>query len=138
MCLFWEVVLFCLLSFVFVFEELWCNRKIASKQESSDKEDGKQRKVDKFVYPLYISFMLNVFVTSLQYCFSCCGTLTRFSQFSQHYMFSYVLCLVTQPCLFEMPWTVARQAPLSLEILQARILEWVAMPSSGGSCQPRD
>ena len=65
MCLFWEVVLFCLLSFVFVFEELWCNRKIASKQESSDKEDGKQRKVDKFVYPLYISFMLNVFVTSL-------------------------------------------------------------------------
>ena len=28
------------------------------------------------------------------------------------------------------PWTVARQAPLSVGILQARILEWVAMPSS--------
>ena len=28
------------------------------------------------------------------------------------------------------PWTVARQAPLSIGILQARILEWVAMPSS--------
>ena len=27
-------------------------------------------------------------------------------------------------------WTVARQAPLSMVILQARILEWVAMPSS--------
>ena len=27
-------------------------------------------------------------------------------------------------------WTVAHQAPLSMEILQARILEWVAMPSS--------
>ena len=26
------------------------------------------------------------------------------------------------------PWTVARQAPLSMGILQARILEWVAMP----------
>ena len=25
-----------------------------------------------------------------------------------------------------------------MEILQARILEWVAMPSSGGSSQPRD
>ena len=27
-------------------------------------------------------------------------------------------------------WTVARQAPLSMAILQARMLEWVAMPSS--------
>ena len=31
---------------------------------------------------------------------------------------------------------VACQAPLSMEILQARILEWVAMPSSRGSSQP--
>ena len=36
------------------------------------------------------------------------------------------------------PWTVARQAPLSRGIVQARILEWVAMPSSRGSSQPRD
>ena len=36
------------------------------------------------------------------------------------------------------PWTVARQAPLSVGILQARILEWVAMPSSRGSFQPRN
>ena len=36
------------------------------------------------------------------------------------------------------PWTVARQAPLSMWILQARILEWVAMSSSKGSSQPRD
>ena len=28
------------------------------------------------------------------------------------------------------PWTVARQAPLPMVILQARILEWIAMPSS--------
>ena len=40
--------------------------------------------------------------------------------------------------LFVTPWTVAHQAPLSLGILQARILEWVAMPSSRGSSQPRD
>ena len=32
------------------------------------------------------------------------------------------------------PWTVACQASLSVGILQARILKWVAMPSS----QPRD
>ena len=29
------------------------------------------------------------------------------------------LCLTLQP-----PWTAAHQAPLSLEILQARTLEW--------------
>ena len=34
--------------------------------------------------------------------------------------------------LFATPWTVARQTPLSMGILQARILEWVAMRSSRG------
>ena len=32
--------------------------------------------------------------------------------------------------LFATPWTVALQAPLSVGILQARILEWVASPFS--------
>ena len=32
--------------------------------------------------------------------------------------------------LFVTPWTVAHQAPLSMGILQARILEWVVMPFS--------
>ena len=36
------------------------------------------------------------------------------------------------------PWTAAHQAPLSLGILQARILEWVAVPSSRGPSRPRD
>ena len=36
------------------------------------------------------------------------------------------------------PRTVALQAPLSMGILQAGILEWVAMLSSRGSSQPRD
>ena len=35
-------------------------------------------------------------------------------------------------------WSVTFQAPLSLRILQARILGWVAMPSSWGSSWPRD
>ena len=39
---------------------------------------------------------------------------------------------------FVTPWTVAHQAPLSMGILQARILGWVAMHSSRGSSQPRD
>ena len=40
--------------------------------------------------------------------------------------------------LFATPWTVAHQAPLSMGIFQARILEWVAMLSSRGSFQLRD
>ena len=40
--------------------------------------------------------------------------------------------------LFETPWTAVRQAPLSMGLLQERILKWVAMPSSRGSSQPRD
>ena len=35
-------------------------------------------------------------------------------------------------------WAVAHQASLSMVILQARILEWVAMPSSRRSSQSRD
>ena len=33
---------------------------------------------------------------------------------------------------------MARQAPPSMGILQARILEWVVLPSSRGSYQPRN
>ena len=33
-------------------------------------------------------------------------------------------------------WTVARQAPLSMGILQARIPEWVACPPSGDLPDP--
>ena len=40
--------------------------------------------------------------------------------------------------LFATPWTVAHHTPLSMGILQARILEWVIIPSSRGSSQPRD
>ena len=32
--------------------------------------------------------------------------------------------------LFATPWTASHQAPLSMGVLQARILEWVSVPSS--------
>ena len=38
---------------------------------------------------------------------------------------------------FVIPWTVARQAPLAMVILQTRILEQIATPSSWGSSQLR-
>ena len=50
-----------------------------------------------------------------------------------------VLRLAAQSCLIHCdPMDLAHQAPLSMGILQARILEWVAMPSSRGSSQPRN
>ena len=53
------------------------------------------------------------------------------------YMEVRVLCSQSRLTLMT-PWTVACQAPLSKGILQARILKWVAMPSSRGSSQSRD
>ena len=38
--------------------------------------------------------------------------------------------------LFVIPWTIACQAPLSMGILQTRILEWAAMPSLGDLPNP--
>ena len=52
-----------------------------------------------------------------------------------------VLCfaqLLSHVLLSAIPWTIAHQAPLSMWIHQARIPEWVVMPSSRESSQPRD
>ena len=49
-----------------------------------------------------------------------------------------VLCLVVQLCPTLCYSMVCSQAPLSTVILQTRILEWVAMPSSRASSQLRD
>ena len=52
----------------------------------------------------------------------------------------YVLCVLSHSDVYDstIPCTVARQAPLSMRILQARILEWVVMPPSRGSSQLRN
>ena len=50
-----------------------------------------------------------------------------------------VLCLVSQSCLTLCdPWTVSNWVSLAMGILQAWILECVAMPSSRGAPWPRD
>ena len=49
-----------------------------------------------------------------------------------------VLSCFSRVRLFAALWTVALQAPLSMGIHQARILECVAMPFSRGSSWPRD
>ena len=54
------------------------------------------------------------------------------------YAICAVLNLLSPVWLFETPWTVAHQALPSMDILQAKILERVAMPSSRWFSQPRD
>ena len=51
-----------------------------------------------------------------------------------------VCCVLSHSVMSDsaIPWTVACQAPLSVGIFQERTVEWVAMPSSRGSSQPRD
>ena len=46
--------------------------------------------------------------------------------------------LLRRVLLFATLWTVACQAPMSMGILQTRIVEWVAMPSARASFQARD
>ena len=46
--------------------------------------------------------------------------------------------LLSHVRLFATPWTVAHQASLSMGILQARILKWVAISLSRGCSQPRN
>ena len=53
----------------------------------------------------------------------------------------YCVCMLrhfSHAWLFATLWTIACQASLSMGILQARILEWVAIPFSQESSQPRD
>ena len=45
-------------------------------------------------------------------------------------------CSFSSVPLFVTLWTIALQAPLSMGILQTRILEWVAMPSSSDLPDP--
>ena len=49
-----------------------------------------------------------------------------------------LLLLLSRVQLCATPQTEAHQSTQSMGILQARILEWVVMPSSRGSSQPRD
>ena len=51
-------------------------------------------------------------------------------------MLVLVLSCFSRVQLFATPWTTACQAPLSMGILLTRILEWVAVPSSGDLPDP--
>ena len=49
-----------------------------------------------------------------------------------------IVCILSRVHLFVTPWTGASPGSSVQGILQARILEWVAISYSGASSQPRD
>ena len=57
---------------------------------------------------------------------------------TEKFHYAWVLRHLSHVKLFATLWTVAYQTPLSMGILQANILERVAMSSSRGSSGPRD
>ena len=67
------------------------------------------------------------------------GQVTSSGVFPDHKRSSGFSLLVSQSHLLSAtPWTVAHQAPPVCGILQAEILEWVAIPFSRESAQSRD
>ena len=48
------------------------------------------------------------------------------------------VCVVSCVWLFETPWIVSHQSLLSMECSKQKILGWVAISFSMGSCRPRD
>ena len=53
-------------------------------------------------------------------------------------MYTCMLSCFSHVLLFVTLWTIACQVPLSMGILQARILEWIVTSSSRGPSPPRD
>ena len=77
----------------------------------------------------YLWSLLFKKILKLKYsCFTLLGQFLRYSKVNQ-----LCICLVLlsiHVLLFVTLWTLVCQIPLSMGILQVRILEWVAMPSS--------
>ena len=69
---------------------------------------------------------------------SCIGKVDSLQQCHLGSPINTVCCVLNHVQLSATPWTVAHQAHLSIGILQAGILGWVAKPSSRGSFWPRD
>ena len=89
--------------------------------------------------PSHGMFSLSIFVTLFAHLWYKWLPLPSYSIYSILYIYSAVLCLVTQSCL-----TLCDPMDYNLSgspivcFFQARILERVAIPFSGGSSQPSD
>ena len=88
-----------------------------------------------YVYEIFLTFCFEI----ISYLKKSCKNTTKKKK--NHISFTLVLCcalLLSLVRLFATPWAVPSQAPLSMGILQARLLEWVPIPSFRGSSRPRN
>ena len=94
--------------------------------------------------PLFLDYLTQFISTAIWSRAQESGIQSFIYKFVFHGVYYCVLCAISTVLSnsvmsdSETPWIVARQAPQSMKILQARILEFVAMPSSRGPSQPRD
>ena len=108
------------------------------------------RKTDSLRITLLIHFILNKIYSSHLTIIYCCTRnnsdnyrCRRLFGEIRHPKSALIQCCAVLSCsvIFDSlwpPWTVPHQAPLSMGILQARILVWVAYPFSRESSQPRN
>ena len=92
------------------------------------------------IYEMIMSAFPTFYKYGILHWFPCVEP-TLYSPNKSHLIIMYVLyCASSLSCaqLCATPWTVACPAHRSMGFLQARILEWVAMPSSRVSSQPKD
>ena len=86
----------------------------------------------------YMKIFIDWFIADLQYCVSFRSTAKIFSYIYIHIYMCVCVVKVTQLCLTLCDPVDYSQSGSSVHgIFQARILEWVGVPFSGGSSQPR-
>ena len=85
-----------------------------------------------YIYLLFLGFFFPIYVTTEHWV----EFLLLHNQFS---LVTYLVwaCVLSHDRLFVIPWTIARQAPLSIEFSIQEILEWVAVSFSKESSQLR-
>ena len=112
---------------------IWAEKDLRDHQLYLEEDEPQTGKDDSFMIPklefrsrshqsiasLFLTFPLVLHTTLL---------ITYFILDCDFFLFSLLYLVVSDT--LQPPWTVAHQAPLSVGILQASILEWVAIPSS--------
>ena len=115
------------------------------KQDGIGKDSNKRISRNVLLYFMLINYHNRLYFKKhlcLHYCEEEMYQVVRLSMVSNNLMATGDDCLCAQSLqhvwVFVTLWTVDHQAPLSMGILQARTLQWVVVPASTGSFQPRD
>ena len=124
---------------------IWPEKDLRDHQVYLEEAEPRRGKDDSFMIPKWefrsrshqsIAFFILNFPSGSSHYFA-----GNIFYFRLCFFFSFLSTVLSLPVVsdsLQPPWNAAHQVPLSVGILQASILEWVAIPSSRGSSQPRD